>query len=127
MDLSQFKTAEQSLAEQLDGDPEFRAYWERTALARAVALSVLRYRTAHNLSQSALGRRLGMSQPQVSRLEDGEHNPSMETLLKLSARLGLKFDIQVRPVAASVDAAAQAGEPSESPGGAEVVVAAVAA
>jgi len=33
------------LAEML-GDPQFRAEWERTALARAVAEAVIRYRAA---------------------------------------------------------------------------------
>jgi transcriptional regulator with XRE-family HTH domain len=99
IDLSQFKTSEQLLAEDLASDPEFRELWERTALARAVSLAVLRYRTDHGLSQTALAKKLGMKQPQVSRLELGEHNPSMETLLRLSAHLGLEFNIQVRPVA----------------------------
>ena len=35
-------------------DPEMREYWERTALARAVANAVIRYRIDHSLSQRAL-------------------------------------------------------------------------
>jgi hypothetical protein len=38
-------------------DPEFREIWERTALARAVALRVAAYRAEHNLSQAALASR----------------------------------------------------------------------
>jgi hypothetical protein len=48
------------LNEQLN-DPDFRDYWERTALARAVANQVIKYRIEHDLSQSALARRLGVS------------------------------------------------------------------
>jgi hypothetical protein len=43
--------------------PKFRAEWERTALARAVAEAVIRYRAEHGLSQTALARVLGWSQP----------------------------------------------------------------
>jgi transcriptional regulator with XRE-family HTH domain len=71
--------------------------WERTALARAVAVAVVRYRAEYELSQRELGGRLGMKQPQVARLELGEVNPSMETLMRVSAQLGIEFTIDVRP------------------------------
>lgn len=99
MDRSKFKTSEQLLAEDLASDPELRAAWERTALARAVALAIVRYRGEHALSQRALAERAGMSQPQVARLELGEYNPRMETLMRLSSRLGLEFKIDIRPEA----------------------------
>jgi hypothetical protein len=38
------KTNDELIAEQLHRDPEFRVEWERTALARAVALAIVRYR-----------------------------------------------------------------------------------
>jgi len=62
-------------------DPEFRVEWERTALARAVALAVLRYRNNHQLSQRDLAHKLDWKQPAVARLESGEVNPALETLL----------------------------------------------
>jgi hypothetical protein len=37
------------LAEQLHDDPEFRAEWERTALARAVAVALVRHRADHDI------------------------------------------------------------------------------
>ena len=70
------------LAEMLQ-DPQFRAEWERTALARAVAEAVIRYRADRGLSQTALARLLGWRQPVVARLEAAEHNPTMDTLLTL--------------------------------------------
>ena len=71
------------LAEMLQ-DPQFRAEWERTALARAVAEAVIRYRAEHGLSQTGLARLLGWRQPVVARLEAAERNPSMDTLLTLA-------------------------------------------
>src|SRR5659263_195281 len=55
--LSDLRTARHVRAEDLR-DPEIRAEYERTALAHAVAMRVLKYRTDHGLSQSALGREL---------------------------------------------------------------------
>lgn len=83
--------------EQLRRDPIFREYWERTALARAVAIAVVRYRSQHGLTQTKLASKLGIRQPHVARLELGEHNPSMEMLQRLSRCLGLRFVIEVLP------------------------------
>jgi ribosome-binding protein aMBF1 (putative translation factor) len=78
-------------------DPEFRAEWERTALARAVANAVVRYRAERGLSQRTLAGLLGWKQPQVARLELGEHNPTVETLLLLTRKLKLRFAFAVGP------------------------------
>jgi transcriptional regulator with XRE-family HTH domain len=98
MKLSEMKTNAEVIAEDLANDPAFRAEWERTTLARAVAIAIVRYRGEHDLSQRRLAELVGMSQPQVARLELGEYNPRMETLMRLSSRLGLEFKIDVRPV-----------------------------
>lgn len=89
--------AQDLLADQLADDPEFRAEWKRTALARAVALAVLGYRTRHGLSQTRLAQQLGIRQPHVSRLELGEHNPTPEMLQRLASKLGLRFVLEIAP------------------------------
>ncbi|MEA2222363.1 MAG: hypothetical protein QOH83_739 [Solirubrobacteraceae bacterium] len=97
MKLSEMKTNEQLLAEQLLSDPKFRAEWERTALARAVAVAVVSYRAKHDMSQRDIANVLAMTQPQVARLERGDVNPNMETLMRLAAGLDIEFTIDVRP------------------------------
>ncbi len=97
MKLSDLPTHEEVLARHLDADPEYRREWERTALARAVAVKVIAHRAEHSLSQTVLGKRLGMSQPAVARLESGEHNPTFPTLLRISDALGIEFAIDIAP------------------------------
>jgi transcriptional regulator with XRE-family HTH domain len=94
--LTDLKTSEQVLAAEL-GDPDFKREWDRTALARAVALKVLVYRTEHALSQRGLAKRLGMTQPQLARLEAGEHNPTIDTLARLAQTLDTEFAIDIHP------------------------------
>jgi ribosome-binding protein aMBF1 (putative translation factor) len=96
MRLSEMPSAEQVLAGQLQ-DPTFREEWERTAPARAVATRVVAYRAEHGLSQSALARMLGVSQPLVARLERAEHEPTLTTLARLSRALDIEFHIHVTP------------------------------
>jgi ribosome-binding protein aMBF1 (putative translation factor) len=87
---------EDVLARQLEHD-EFAAEWDRTALARAVALEVVRYRVENGLSQAALARRLGVSQPVVARLEGGAHTPTWETLSRLAREMNVHFVVDVDP------------------------------
>jgi ribosome-binding protein aMBF1 (putative translation factor) len=60
--------------------PEYRREHERTRLANDVAIRVIQYRAMHGLSQAELARRLGTRQPNVARLESGEHEPTIATL-----------------------------------------------
>jgi len=77
------------IAEELRVDPGFRGEWERTSVARALAIAIVRYRADHELSQRDLADRLGMTLPQVARLELGEVNPSRDTVMRMSAQLGI--------------------------------------
>jgi transcriptional regulator with XRE-family HTH domain len=88
--------ADEVLAAQL-ADPEFRADWERTTPARAVALRLVTYRIDHGLSQTQLGRLLGMAQPAIARLESGEHTPTFETLLRIAESLDIEFLVDIKP------------------------------
>lgn len=93
------KTTEELLAEEFASDPNFQTEWERLEFARLVAARVIRYRAENGLSQRDLAKRLGVHQPQVTRLENAKHHPDNETLAKL-ARLGFVFAIQIAPAGA---------------------------
>lgn len=54
MKLSDLTSADEVKAEALS-NPAVRAEWDRTAVARAVASRMVRYRVEHELSQAELG------------------------------------------------------------------------
>lgn len=76
-------------------DPEVAAELARTAVANQLAILVIRYRVDHDLTQTALARKLGMSQPAVARLEAGDHEPSVATLMRLARHLGITLRLQL--------------------------------
>lgn len=78
-------------------NPEFRREYERLALANAVSLEIVKYRAQHHLSQTALASRLGMKQSAIARLEAAVHNPTFETLCRLSGVLGVEFLVDIAP------------------------------
>ena len=88
---------QEDLLQQELQDPAFRAEWDRTALARAIAAHIVRYRGEQGLTQKELAKRLGMKQPQVARLEGGEYNPTIETLARIAAVTGVEINIDIRP------------------------------
>jgi DNA-binding XRE family transcriptional regulator len=99
--LDKMRTSDKVIARQVR-DPRVRAEWDRTAVARGVAARLLEYRVEHELSQTALARLLGMKQPAVARLEAGEHNPSFDTLARLSSALRIEFHIAVTPAGVAI-------------------------
>jgi DNA-binding XRE family transcriptional regulator len=106
------KTFDALVAEEQLADPSFRAEWQRLAPAREFAATLLRYRAEHNLSQRALAKKLGVSQPRVVKLESGEHNPEVDTIINAVRQLGIEFVLDVAPASrkpALVTARAQKG------------------
>lgn len=65
--------------------------------ARLLAATLLRYRAEHGLSLRVLAERLGVSQPRVVKLESGEHNPEVDTIINAVRRLGIEFVLDVAP------------------------------
>lgn len=84
------------LAEDLR-DPEFREEWERTAVARWLAVEVAHYRAEHDLSQRQLAELLGVHQSDVARMETGEHAPTLDRLIRVAKGLDIELMIDICP------------------------------
>lgn len=93
--LKESKTTSEVMEGVMARDPELRKERERTALARAVAIEIIHYRAENDLSQAGLAQRLKMHQPAIARLEEGEHNPSIAMLRRLSEKLGINLMINI--------------------------------
>jgi ribosome-binding protein aMBF1 (putative translation factor) len=68
--------------------PEYRAEQERLAPYEALARMVIARRIRYELTQEQLADRMGTSESAISRLESGQHRPSVETLEKLGQAFG---------------------------------------
>ncbi|MBI2302734.1 MAG: helix-turn-helix domain-containing protein [Armatimonadetes bacterium] len=98
---------DEALARQL-AKPEVRAEYERNAVADAVSLWLVRFRADHGLSQADLATRTGRSQPAVARIEAGDVEPRLSTLLRIARALGvdLLVALEAEPGAVTVRQAA---------------------
>ena len=97
MKLSDLRSADSVHREDMADDPDYRPEYLETSFANQVAIQVIRWRTEHGLTQAKLAEMVGMRQPNIARLEAGEHTPSLDTLSRLSSGLGLRFDIGIDP------------------------------
>ncbi|MBS5450045.1 MAG: helix-turn-helix transcriptional regulator [Coriobacteriia bacterium] len=76
-------------------DPAFRAEWEEQAPERAVMREIAFERERAGLTQKELAERIGMRQGNLSRLENGNGNPSIDTLAKIARGLGKRLEIRL--------------------------------
>ena len=94
---STLRSAEEYLNDLLTTDREFREEWYANVLGRTFGLAVFTYRTDQGLTQTALGKTLGIPQSQIARIEDGEHTPSLPTMIKVCDALGLELTLTISP------------------------------
>jgi DNA-binding XRE family transcriptional regulator len=90
-------TAASAHARRMARDPEYARAWDAQAAAREIAWQLVRYRLDHQLTQEELARLVGTSHSQISRLESGQHLPSVATLGKIASALHLRLSISFEP------------------------------
>lgn len=78
-------------------DPAFKAEWEALDPECFVIEAILKARKESGLTQKQLSERTGIAQTDISRLELGNANPSLRTLQRLAAGMGMRVKIEFVP------------------------------
>ena len=81
------------LKKRLMEDPEFREEYARADDEFALIEALVRARTAANLTQAELARRLGTTQSAVARLEGGRVLSSLATLRRYAEATGTRLTV----------------------------------
>lgn len=90
------KNFRETLNEQLK-DPEFRAEWEALEPELQIIRAIIEGREERDLTQKQLAEATGIAQADISRLENGTANPSLRTLKRLAAGLGMTLKVEFVP------------------------------
>lgn len=77
-------------------DEEFRKEYEALAPKYEIVKQLISAREELHITQKELSKRTGIKQGNISRLERGNCNPSIEFLQKIAHGLGKKLHIEFR-------------------------------
>ena len=66
----------------------------RQNVTREEVIALFRnYRKELGMTQSQLGQKAGVTQPNITRFESGNYNPSLEFLVRIAAAMGKKVKV----------------------------------
>ena len=78
-------------------DPELVREYEAIQPEMDVIRAIVNARTSQNLTQNELAKRTGINQADISKLENGTRNPSINLLKRLAEGMGMNLKIEFVP------------------------------
>ena len=81
----------------LTANPEFKKEYENLQPEFDVIRAIIDGRTSQNLTQKQLADRTGINQADISKLENGTRNPSINLLKRLADGMGMRLKIEFVP------------------------------
>ena len=87
------KTLNEFMTEQLK-NPEFREEYDKIQPELDVIRALVEARISQNLTQKELAARTGIDQADISKLENGTRNPSLNLLKRLADGMGMVLRIE---------------------------------
>ena len=90
------KTFEDYKKQQMQ-DPELVREYEAIQPEMDVIRAIVNARTSQNLTQNELAKRTGIYQADISKLENGTRNPSVNLLKRLAEGMGMVLKIEFVP------------------------------
>ena len=79
-------------------DPEFKREYDALEPEFAIIQALIDARKASGLTQQQLAEITGIAQADISKLENGNANPSLRTLQRLASGMGTSLKIEFVPV-----------------------------
>lgn len=79
-------------------DPEVRAEYEALEPEFAIIQAMIDARKSSGMTQKQLAEKTGINQADISKLEHGNANPSLRTLQRLAAGMGMRLKLEFEPV-----------------------------
>ncbi len=90
------KNFRETLNEQLK-DPEFKKEWDALEPEYQIIKAMLDMRNEKSITQKQLADITGIPQADISRLENGNANPSLRTLKRLAEGMGMQLKVEFCP------------------------------
>ena len=86
------------LKKQLLKDPELRAEYDALEPEYDIINAMIEARKGLNMTQKDLSEATGITQADISRIENGTRNPSLEMVKRLAAGMGMRLKLEFVPL-----------------------------
>lgn len=83
--------------EKMLSNPEVKAEYDALEPEFDIIKALLNARKQQNLTQQELSERTGITQADISRIENGTRNPSLEMLKRLAKGMGMQLKLEFIP------------------------------
>lgn len=77
-------------------DEKFKEEYDKLRPRYEAIGQIIAARKEQNITQEELARRVGTQKSNISRLESGNYNPSLDLLIRVAEALGKNLNIQFR-------------------------------
>ena len=76
-------------------DEEFKIEYEKLKPRYEAIEQIIRARKEQNITQAELAKRVGTQKSNISRMESGNYNPSLDFLAKIAESLGKEISVKL--------------------------------
>ena len=83
----------EELKKEVLSDPEVKKEYDALEPEFQLILAMLELRSKQNLTQQELADRTGINRSDISKIENGNANPSLKTMKRLAAAMGKRVHI----------------------------------
>ena len=91
------RTYREFLNERLQ-DPKFKKEWDELEPEYQSIRALINARDEKNISQRQLSEITGITQADISKMESGEANPTLNTLKRVAQGLGMRLELSFKPL-----------------------------
>ena len=81
-------------------NPEVKAEYDALQPEYDLIQAMIDARTSQNITQKELSERTGITQADISRIENGTRNPSLAMVKRIAAGLGMQLKLEFVPTSA---------------------------
>lgn len=91
------------LKKELLKNPEVKAEYDALEPEFNIIQAMIDARKQKNLTQEELSKRTGITQADISRIENGTRNPSLEMVKRLARGLGMRLKLELIPQPSNIE------------------------
>ena len=94
--MSKASVSFETIKNELMKDEEFKSEYERLKPRYEIISQIINARKEQNMTQEELAKKVGTQKSNISRLESGNYNPSLDFLIKVARSLGKELSIHMQ-------------------------------